>query len=144
MIVATWKTTGLFKADAQKVAQELTAMGDEIAPSEIVDKARDEQTELHKCFEWRDDIAAEKYRIYQARQLMCNLVVVEQEKKDTQEPVRLMFKTREGEGYKPLPVILSKPDEYQALLARAKEELRRFKEKYKMLKELKDIFELIP
>ncbi len=144
MIVATWKTSGLFKADAQKVAKELTDMGDEIAPPEIVDKARDETTELHKCFEWRDDIAAEKYRIYQARQLMCNLVVVEQEKKDTQEPVRLMFKTRESEGYKPLPVILSKPDEYQALLARANEELRRFKEKYKMLKELNDIFDMIP
>lgn len=144
MIVATWKTTGLFKADAQKVAKELADMGDEIAPSEVVDKARDETTELHKCFEWRDDIAAEKYRIYQARQLMCTLVVVEQEKKDTQEPVRLMFKTKANEGYKPISLIMQEQDEYKALLNRAYQELAAFKQKYKILKELKDIFELIP
>lgn len=144
MIVSRWKVQGLYKGDAQKVADEILTLGDSVEPSAVVEKAKDENTELHKCFEWRDDIAAEKYRIYQARQLMCNLVVVEQEKKEAQEPVRLMYKTRESEGYKPLSVILSKPDEYQALLARAKEELRRFKEKYKMLKELKDIFELIP
>lgn len=144
MIVSRWKVQGLYKADAQKVADEILTLGDSVEPSAVVEKAKDESTELHKCFEWRDNIAAEKYRIHQARKLMCNLIIVEQEKKETQEPVRLMYKTRESEGYKPLSVILSKPDEYQALLARAKEELRRFKEKYKMLKELKDMFELIP
>lgn len=144
MIVSRWKVQGLYKADAQKVADEILTLGDSVEPSAVVEKAKDENTELHKCFEWRDDIAAEKYRLHQARKLMCNLIIVEQEKKDTQEPVRLMFKTKAHEGYKPISLIMQEPDEYKALLNRAYRELARFKQKYKMLKELKDIFELIP
>lgn len=144
MIVSRWKVQGLYKADAQKVADEILTLGESVEPSAVVEKAKDETTELHKCFEWRDDIAAEKYRIYQARQLMCNLVVVEQEKKGIQEPVRLMFKTTANEGYKPISLIMQEPDEYKALLHRAYRELAAFKQKYKMLKELKDIFEMIP
>jgi len=144
MIVSRWKVQGLYKADAQKVADEILTLGESVEPSAVVEKAKDEKTELHKCFEWRDNIAAEKYRIYQARQLMCNLVVVEQEKKGIQEPVRLMFKTTANEGYKPISLIMQEPDEYKALLNRAYRELAQFKQKYKMLKELKDIFELIP
>lgn len=144
MIVSKWKVQGLYKADAQKVANEILTLGDSVEPSAVVEKAKDENTELHKCFEWRDDIAAEKYRIHQARQLMCNLVVVDQEKKDIQEPVRLMFKTTANEGYKPISLIVQEPDEYKALLHRAYRELAAFKQKYKILKELKDIFDMIP
>ena len=144
MIVSRWKVQGLYKADAQKVANEILTLGDSVEPSAVVEKAKDESTELHKCFEWRDTVAAEKYRLHQARHLMCNLVVVEQEKKDTQEPVRLMFKTKAGEGYKPISLIIQEPDEYKELLSRAYRELAVIKQKYKILKELKDIFDLIP
>lgn len=144
MIVSRWKVQGLYKADAQKVADEILTLGDSVEPSEVVEKAKDESTELHKCFEWRDNVAAEKYRLHQARKLMCNLIIVEQEKKDTQEPVRLMFKTTANEGYKPIFLIMQEPDEYKALLNRAYRELAAFKQKYKILKELQDIFELIP
>lgn len=144
MIVSRWKVQGLYKADAQKVADEILTLGDSVEPSAVVEKAKDENTELHKCFEWRDNIAAEKYRIHQARKLMCNLIIVEQEKKDIQEPIRLMFKTTANEGYKPITLIMQEQDEYKALLNRAYRELAAFKQKYKILKELKDIFELIP
>lgn len=40
-------------------------------PQQILEKARDESTELHKCFTWDDSIAAEKYRIQEARQIVC-------------------------------------------------------------------------
>lgn len=144
MIVSRWKVQGLYKADAQKVADEILTLGDSVEPSAVVEKAKDENTELHKCFEWRDDIAAEKYRLHQARHLLCNLVIEKVEEQQVQEPIRLMFKTTKGEGYKPISLIMQEPDEYKALLNRAYRELAAIKQKYKILKELKDIFELIP
>ena len=50
-------------ADAQLVADEIMSIGDAATPQQIVEKARDEATELHKCFTWDDRIAAEKYRL---------------------------------------------------------------------------------
>lgn len=144
MIVTSWKVKGLFKADAQKVSEEIAEIGEVVEPSEIVNKARDESTELHKCFEWRDDIAAEKYRLHQARVMLGNLVFVYKDESVKQEPIRLMYKTTENEGYKSINLIMQKPDEYKALLNRAYSELQAFRNKYKMLKELKDIFDLIP
>lgn len=145
MIIASWKVEGLFKANAEKVAEEIMQMQSNtgVTPEQIVDAAK-EGTELHKCFEWRDDIAAKKYRIQQARQIMCNLVFECRNEPTKQEPVRLMYKTTENDGYKSINLIMQKPDEYKALLNRAYSELQAFKNKYRMLKELKEIFDLIP
>ena len=90
MIITSWKVKGLFKADAQKVSEEIAEIGEVVEPSEIVKKARDESTELHKCFEWNNDIAAEKYRLHQARNLLGNLVFEYKDEPTKQEPVRLM------------------------------------------------------
>ena len=144
MIVTSWKVKGIFKADALKVSEEIAEIGETVEPSEIVNKARNENTELHKCFEWNNDIAAEKYRIQQARNILCNLVFEHKDEPTKQEPIRLMYKTTENEGYKSINLIMNKPDEYKALLNRAYSELQAFKNKYKMLKELKEIFDLIP
>lgn len=144
MIITTWKVQGLFKADAQKVSEEIAEIGEVVEPAEIVEKAKDESTELHKCFEWNNDIAAEKYRLHQARNLLGNLVFEYKDEPTKQEPIRLMYKTTENEGYKSINLIMQKPDEYKALLNRAYSELQVFKNKYRMLKELKNIFDLIP
>ena len=43
---AEWRIKGIYKADAQKVADEI---GDKkVTPQEILEKARDETSELHK------------------------------------------------------------------------------------------------
>ena len=144
MIVAKWKVEELIKADPQKIMDEINEIGETVEPSEIVYKARNENTELHKCFEWRDDIADEKFRLHQARNILCNLVFEVKDEEKKFEPIRLMYKTTENEGYKSINLIMQKPDEYKALLNRAYSELQAFKNKYKMLKELKDIFDLIP
>lgn len=134
-----WKTKGLFKADAQKCYEELGDNG--LTPEQIVEKARDENSELHKCFEWDDTKAAEKYRLTQARSLMCNLVfVTEDQKAETRVFYNLTFEKTE---YKPTKLILQKPDEYQLLVQKALGELQAFKKKYAHIKELKKVFEII-
>lgn len=142
MIVAKWSAK-IFRADAQKVAEEILAIGNEVTPRQIVERAKDESTELHKCFTWDDQAAAEKYRLYEARQVIRLLVVDDQEVGT--EPVRAFFKLDRSHdsGYKPTIEILRNNDEYQALLRQAKRELIIFEQKYKRLAELEGVFEEI-
>lgn len=51
-----WKFMKL-KGDPEKVYAELQSLGDNIQ-CDIVDFARNKKTELHKCFEWNDEVAA--------------------------------------------------------------------------------------
>lgn len=144
MITVTWKKGyGFFKADAQKVYEEITEIGESVTPAEIVAKAEDEETELHKCFEWNDSVAGQKYREYQARLVLCQLVIKEEETPKDRPELRVMYVTEKNQGYKPTHLIVQKEDEYKALLARAYAELRAFKAKYSMLTELQEIFDLI-
>lgn len=144
MTVATWRSGPcVFKADAQKVADEISSIGLSVKPEEIVDKARDENTELHKCFEWDDTKAAEKYRIYQARQIVCHLIVKEVDDTVQKPEVRVFYKTDNTEGYKPVEYIMRNEDEYHKLLDRALTELKAFQRKYSTLKELDGLFDAI-
>lgn len=144
-IVATWRTPGIFKADPQKVCDELKVLGDEFTPDEIVEKAKDNSTELHKCFEWDNDAAAEKYRLHQARLITSNLVFLKESDDEEDKPVlvRVYNKTEQTGGYKPPERVFTQADEYEKLLKRATAELHQFKVKYSMLKELDYILSLI-
>ena len=144
-IIATWRTPGIFKADAQKVCDELREIGEEFTPEEIVDAARDEETELHKCFEWDDKKAAHGYRLQQARILTSQLVFKREVKDDAPPPapVRVFNKTDNNGGYKIPERTFKVQEEYEALLQRALAELHAFKVKYAALKELDFILELI-
>ena len=143
-IIATWRTPGVFKADAQKVCEELREIGDEFTPQDIVDAAEDENTELHKCFEWDDTRAAEKYRLHQAVILTSQLIFKKEVVEDkSPAPVRVFNKTDGGGGYKIPERTFKVQEEYEALLQRALAELHAFKVKYAALKELDYILELI-
>lgn len=130
-----WRFDGYFKADAQKVYAEI---GEEkITPEQVLEKARDENTELHKCFEWDDGVAAEKYRLSQAETII-RMLVVPVEKRNTQ--IRAFSLTSEPRNYQPTRLFLQQPDEYKAQLELAKAELKAFRQKYKNLQELFEIF----
>ena len=140
-MAVAWRFDGLYKADAQTVANELESI--KCTPENIVEYAKDETTELHKCFEWDNSIAGHKYRCIQAQRVVRSLVIT---REDTGEktPIRLLHSegNRTGE-YKPIYMIVRDKDEYQSLLERAMDELRAFKRKYSCLSELEEILELI-
>ena len=136
---AEWKIKGIYKADAQKVADEIGE--GKVTPQGVLEKARDENSELHKCFEWDDNVAAEKYRLQQARQIIINLVYAPKTKEE--EPVRCFQITTERCTYQPTKQFLVQENEYQSLLARAKSELESFKRRYATLTELESVFEAI-
>lgn len=133
------------KADANKVADEIEAIGESATPEQILEKAKDESTELHKCFVWDDTEAAKRWRLHTARLIVCNIVIERVDRREDVPQIRY-FEKAIGPGYKPKPVIIQKPDEYQAMLQRALAELHAFKLRYKgmNLTELEEIFALIP
>ena len=141
-IIAEWKMP-IFKADAQKCAEEIMTLGDKITPDEVLEKARDENTELHKCFEWDDNVAAEKFRKIQARDVIRFIVIKEEKKPEDRPQIKVFHVTEKTGGYKPIEFIVKHEDEYKALLERAWAELRALKAKYSMLEELREIMELI-
>ena len=134
-----WKFKDLFKADAQKVYEEIGE--DKVTPEQVLEKAKDENTELHKCFDWDDTSAANKYRLHQARQIIQSFVIVRE--KEEQPKIRAYQITTETSVYQPTRLFLQQPDEYKSLLERAKGELKAFRQKYKQLQELTEIFEEI-
>ena len=134
---AEWKIKGIYKADAQKVADEIGE--GKVTRQAVLEKARDENSELHKCFEWDDGVASEKSRLQQARAIVVNLVYAPKAKEE--EPVRCFQITTERCTYQPTKQFLVQENEYQSLLARAKAELESFKRKYATLTELESVFE---
>lgn len=146
--IIKWSMKDIFKADAGKCYEEIQQIGDEVKPEQVVEKARDEASELHKCFDWDDSSAAEKYRLHQARNVINHLIVVKREVDNTEkEPIqfRVMMKNNasQGSGYKQTIVMIQDEDEYNKLLETAYRELHAFKQKYSCLTELANILALI-
>ena len=141
--MVTWKIKGLYKADAEAVYSEITALGDSFSPEQIVEAARDENSELHKCFTWDDTIAAQKYREHQARILVAQLVIRTETTDKEPVAVRVIASTSVRNEYKPVVKVLEVEQDYADLLARAVNELKAFRQKYKAIKELREIFEAI-
>ena len=81
-----WKIDGIFKADAAKVYQEIGS--ENVTPESVLEKAKDKKSELHKCFDWDDKSAANKYRLQQARQIIQFIVTVPDKK---EEPPKRVF-----------------------------------------------------
>lgn len=141
-IKAEWRVE-LFKADANKCANEIMSLGEDVSPEQIVEYARKPNAELHRCFTWNDAEAANKYRIYEARQVVCNLIIrKENGEKQEPTPIRLFHKIENGH-YKPLTLIIQNEDEYQSLLRQCSEALLALKRKYSNLSEFDEIWSLI-
>lgn len=134
-----WKVDGIFKADANECYREISSL-EQITPKAILDFARDENSELHKCFEWDNDSAAEKYRTIQAGNVIRMLYIVP---KNADAPlVRVLSRTSDT-VYQPTRTFVKNQNEYEDLLKRALSELESFRLKYKTLSELEQVFEQI-
>lgn len=146
--IIKWSLKDIFKADAQKCYEEIQGIGEEVKPEQVIERAKDKSSELHKCFDWNNTVAADKWRLYQARNVLNHLIVVKREvDEEEKEPVqfRVMMKNdrSESSGYKQTIVMVKDEDEYRKLLEQAYAELHAFKKKYQCLVELAEILSLI-
>ena len=145
-MVYEWKTASYIKADANVAGKQCEVLEKTVGltPKNLLDANRDENAPLHNEFEWRDDIAAEKYRENQARHIIaCLCVRAETTSGEQSEPIRAFLKTAPESEYQSLNVILQSADSHSAMLAMALKELKAFQKKYKTLAELKPLFDVL-
>lgn len=95
-MVYQWAKGSRLKANAQEVGEELEAIQGSLTPERIVDEARNKSLELHKCFEWDNEEAAEKYRITQARDVLRFISVVTTVKSEGKESESVVVRAYEN------------------------------------------------
>lgn len=113
-----------------------------LTPRRLVDASRPEDAPLHKCFEWNDGIAAERWRETQAAYIIRSVEVKVEEHSD---PTRAFVATitDNTREYKSIGYVMRRSDSRGALLDAAKRELLAFRRKYKNLYELAAIIDAI-
>jgi len=143
----SWKSAG-FSADVQVVGEELEEVEreGEITAEHVLEYAeRHKDSELHKCFEWNDDEASRKYRLYQARQIICSISVEIKEEPKVKQRVYFSVKSSDTDDrvFKNINNILENDDEYRQLVERARNEFDSCKEKYETLLNKEDLKDII-
>jgi hypothetical protein len=117
--------TDIFQGVTQVVQQIYDRCG-EVKASVLVDEARPEESPAHPAFEWRDGVAAEEYRLHQARQLIRRVSVIYEDEPTKLINVPVICSTDAGKegSYKPTEVVVSEPDFFEAALNAAVQRLR--------------------
>ncbi len=132
-----------------KVISELKRIAAEndglLQPEIVVERARPESSPLHSRFEWDNTVAGHQYRIWQARHLIRVSVEL---LAGTDEKMNVFVslspdRERESGGYRIMTEVLSDAQMRAQMLADALGELELFRDKYKRLKELSEIFSAI-
>ena len=143
-----YKLPGLVDAPAQVVGEifeELEKSETGLTPQALVDASRDEEAPLHDEFEWRDDVAAEKYRCDQAAKIIRNVVIVKsQDDEERKAPTRAYVSIPGNEHrYVAVKAALDNAVWKEHLLLTAKREMQQFYGKYRRLDELAGVLDAI-
>lgn len=139
-MVYKWRTMD-YSVPAQDVGEhieELEREHGEITRQLLVDDARPEAALMHPLYEWRDNVAAEKYRLSQAGKIMSELVVVrvaQQEEKEQPVVRAFVSKTPVNTTASYISTIkaLSDASTKEVVLENARRELRMMERKYRDL-----------
>jgi hypothetical protein len=112
-----------------------------LTTKEILKKAKNPRSHLHRLFNWDDTDAAERWREHQANLLINEVkVVIEGKLYDGFGSVKVLIP---GNGYKslyePMPEILSKDNLREQIIQQALKYLETWKMKYEMYKEFEPI-----
>lgn len=139
-----WKIPTM-PVDAESAGHELERIcqknNGELLAKDVVEESRPQAAVLHKCFEWDDAVAAERFREVQAGQIIRNITVVRDEKDGGPAEVRAFVSVQKS--YQPIQVVISDQEKMAELLSSALRELRAFQVKYNALSELADVFHAI-
>lgn len=142
---------------AGKVCEQLQNSSEGLSPQTLLDYSRDESSPTHREFEWEDHIAAEKYRLDQAANLIRDIRIVTIEEQTGDVPEDMPEEDAEGKpkeakadrafvvtpgrksNYVSLERALNNDEWRESLLRQAKNDSRIFLAKYRRLEELAEV-----
>lgn len=131
------------KADPQKIGEALSVISEDnfgrLTPQSVVEAARDKGNPLHPHFEWDDGIAAQHYRLEQARSVIRVVRVVDEDTTDGTGRAFLSLNDGNGVAYRHVTEVKSSADLQLAVLNRAEQDLIAFESRYKELTEVCDL-----
>lgn len=126
---------------------EIEAAEGSLTPQLVVEDARPEDSVLHPAFDWENEVAGEKWRIHQARQLIASVVVTQIDDVQPREPVRAFVNVRQAgqdeREYMGIVAVMSDDALREQLLENAQKELLRWRAKYAAYEEFSHIIEVI-
>lgn len=132
------------RADPQTIGDALDkirmASGGELEPKAVVDTARDARHPLHPHFEWNDSVAADSYRLDQARGIIRIVRVVDDDVSGGTSRAFLSVIGRNGVSYRTAEDVKKSRDLQAAVLAQAERDLEAFERRYR---ELVDICQIV-
>jgi len=143
------------RIDAETAYKELERIRSkhdgELHPAAVLEAARSTRSPLHPAFDWDDQHAAEQYRMAEAsRMILCVRVI---QIGDGNESVRAFVYAPTVDQHDDQPVaggyyvtpraLLEDEQLYLATLERARRQLKSFRDRYKFLNELSNVFEVI-
>lgn len=129
------------------IQEELEAIREEndglLRADDVVEFARaNPESSLHRKFTWDDTLAAQQYRLMQARGIIrVNVITPETTGMTVRAYVSMMGdRLMPGGGYRSLSDIMGNDELRRQLLTQALKEARTWREKYKNLQELAGVF----
>jgi len=116
-----------------------------LQPEMVVESARPASSPLHSRFEWNNTVAGHQHRIWQARQLIrVSVEMIPGTEMETDVFVSLSpDREKESGGYRMMADVLSDEQRRAQMFSDALAELESFRERYKQLKELAQVFDAI-
>lgn len=139
-MVYQWKIP-VISVSAQTAGEEFERLYKKhgcLDPEDVVEESREESAPLHCCFEWDDAVAAEKYRVNQAGDIIRALVAVDDsEPKETAKSTRAFVHVQRE--YHPISIVVNDEKMMKELLTSAKRDMTAFRDKYETLQELAPI-----
>lgn len=127
-------------AQAQVIGDALDeirlARGGELQPMNVVDAARDPKHALHPHFEWDDSVAAEAFRLDQARSIIRIVRIADDSLDEGSARAFISIASDKGVSYRSLDEVKRSSDLRAAVLAGAERDLDAFQRRYRELKEI--------
>lgn len=129
-----------------EIVEKIEAAEGVCHPARLVEEARGEESPIHDLFEWRDDVAAERYRVDQARRVLRSLRVVT-EHVEVKSPafVHVRHVTDEGvtDGYMSTLTAMANEVTKAGVLGDALRQLNGLRHRYELLAELKPVWQAL-
>jgi hypothetical protein len=121
-----------------ELAQET---GGDLTPEMVVTDAENEDSPLHRCFDWDDKKAGDKWRLHQARQLIGS-IVVDVVIKDTEQVrafVNINYPDSKERHY--VNIIDASTDEHKMklIINDARKQMKSWAQRFKIYQQLREV-----
>lgn len=149
-VMVSWKPGSRLSSilDAEQCHKEIEAIrescGGDFTAADIVERARDESSPLHRGFEWDDTAAAHEHRLSQARKINRSIQVKYLDLPNQPETRAYEVKrvevssdgTSSRKFFSSSEEVMNDPDSRARLITEALNELQRLRVRFRLLQEL--------